>query len=340
MRSPSNEAAEFSERPQGNRPAVSVIVPARDAAGTLRLTLDGLALQRVDAAFEVIVIDNGSNDDTPSVAERHPSAPRVIRRERGGGPGVARNDGVAASRAPILAFIDADCVPTDMWLVEGIKALTVADIVVGAVSPRPDVPIGPYDRSLWVTCETGLYETANMFVRRNWFERVEGFQDWLPDLPGLRGAAGRPFGEDSWFAWRARRLGARTMFGSLAVVHHAVFPRRAREYVRDQLRLRYFPALVARMPELRDVFAWIRWFLNARSAAFDLALAGAVAAIVLRSAIPLAAAAPYVVSVSRYLRVWRPRGAAVAHMVLVSLVRDALGCAALLLGSIQASSYR
>ena len=103
------------------------------------------------------------------------------------------------------------------------RALSGSDLVQGFVRPPPGARRGPFDRTLWVTSEYGLYETANLFVRREWFERLEGFRDWVSDH-GRSGAMRRPFGEDAWFAWRARRLGARTAFAERAVVHHAVFP--------------------------------------------------------------------------------------------------------------------
>ena len=75
----------------------SVIVPARDAAETLPGTLDGLSRQAFDGRFEVIVVDNGSLDATARLAERSAIVTQVIRRQRGAGPGAARNAGVAAS---------------------------------------------------------------------------------------------------------------------------------------------------------------------------------------------------------------------------------------------------
>lgn len=316
-------------------PAISVIIPARDAAGTLALTLGALSRQRLDVPFEVVVVDNGSGDETAELAQRHPLAPRVVRRRRGEGPGAARNDGVAVSRGPALAFVDSDCEPTESWLAEGLRALSQADLVAGAVRPSPGVAVGPFDRTLWVEREHGLYETANMFVRRDWFERLGGFQDWVPDR-GVDGAPGRPFGEDAWFAWRARRLGARTAFEERALVHHVVFPGTARDAIVEQWRLRHFPALVARIPELRDVFAWRRWFLNRRTAAFDLALAFAIGAVLFRSPWPLAAAAPYAALVSKEARNRGGRGPAMARIAAAITASDAVGCAALVLGSLRA----
>src|SRR5438105_12532712 len=112
-------------------PAVSVIVPARDAEATIGRTLDALARQAVDLEFEVIVVDNGSRDATPALAERSQIVSKVIRRRRGQGAGAARNEGAAAARGELLAFVDADCEPAPGWLAAGARAASSADLVQG-----------------------------------------------------------------------------------------------------------------------------------------------------------------------------------------------------------------
>src|SRR5688572_16174609 len=102
-------------------PAVSVIVPARDAADTIAKTLTALANQRVDAAYEVIVVDDGSTDETASIAAGADGVQLVA--GDGEGPGPARNAGAAAASADLLAFTDADCVPRTGWLEAGLAAL-------------------------------------------------------------------------------------------------------------------------------------------------------------------------------------------------------------------------
>jgi glycosyltransferase involved in cell wall biosynthesis len=278
--------------------AAAVIVPARDAAATLGATLDGLAAQTVSA--EVIVVDNGSRDATAALAAAHPAVAQVVRRERGEGPGAARNAGVAATDADMLAFTDADCVPAPGWLATGLRALDAADLVQGRVTPAG--PVGRFDHSLWVEGETGLFETANLFVSRVWFDRVGGFG------PGIA-AAGRPFGEDVLFGWAAVRAGARTAFSAEALVHHAVVAGDLRAHLAERRRLQHFPALLRAVPELRDAL-FARAFLTRRSAAFDLAALG------LAARRPLLAV-PYLAL--------RPRPLA-----------DAVGAAALVYGSLRA----
>jgi glycosyltransferase involved in cell wall biosynthesis len=302
---------------------VSVIVPALDASATLPRTLAALADQAAAPPHEVIVVDDGSSDGTGAIAAKHGAT--VVRQARSG-PAAARNAGVVASGGDVLAFTDADCFPTPGWLATGVAALADADLVQGAVQPDPDAPVGPFDRTIWVERETGLYETANLFVRREVFDRVGGFEVWLePEI-------GKPLGEDMWFGWRARRAGARSAFSRAALVHHAVFPRGPGGFVAERRRLRYFPAMAAQMPELRRQFFYARWFLSRRSAAFDAALAGTALAVASRSRWPLVAALPYARMVYGDARPYRRRGPGVAA---VRVAADAVGLAALLRGSAQ-----
>jgi len=306
-------------------PAVSVIVPAFNAAATIGDTLAALAEQDLEEPFEVLVVDDGSDDATARVVEGAPGNVRLSS-HRWGGPGPARNAGAAAARAPVLAFTDADCIPTPSWLRQGLLALESADLVQGAVQPDPNARRRPFDRTIWVVGETGLYECANLFARRELFERLGGFDDWL----GAR--IGKPLAEDAWFGWRARRTGARSAFERRALVHHAVFERTPRQYVAERVRLVYFPEIVAKMPELRRTMLYGRWFLSGRTLAFDLALGACAAAILGSRPWLLAGAVPYALLSGRQASRWRRRAPIV---VVVDAVADAVSFTALLLGSVR-----
>jgi glycosyltransferase involved in cell wall biosynthesis len=305
----------------------SVVVPARDAAATLPRTLACLAAQRDAPEFEVIVVDDGSRDGTAALAER--GGARVVRSD-GEGSGSARNAGVAAARGSLLAFTDADCFPSPGWLAAGAQRLHDADLVAGAVKPDPSVPLGPFDRTVWVERETGLYETANLLMRRELFERVGGFEPWLRDDGPARGWTNPELGEDVWLGWRARRAGASSAFEPEALVYHAVHRRDAAGYVSERRRVRHFPAMAARVPELRAQFMHGRVFLSRRSAMFDAALAGVATAALTRSRLPLVAAVPYSQQLARRARPYRRRAPLVAA---VDVAADALACAALVQGS-------
>jgi cellulose synthase/poly-beta-1,6-N-acetylglucosamine synthase-like glycosyltransferase len=310
----------------------SVIVPARDARRTLPETLAGLGEQALGDPFEVIVVDNGSRDDTAEVAERSPIVARVIRRARGEGPGAARNAGAAAARGEVLAFLDADCRPAPGWLASGVASAASDDLVQGRVLPDPDVALGPFDRTLAVTGAHGLFETANLFVRRELFERVGGFP---AGLEAGSGGAAAPFGEDVIFGWCAHRAGARAAFDEHALAFHEVLARGPGGFVSERARLAMFPALAALVPELRTSFLYRRVFLSPRSASFDLAAIGAALALVSRRRLPLIAVAPYARLLASEARRWGGRAPLVAA---VELIADAVGATALIRGSLASGS--
>jgi glycosyltransferase involved in cell wall biosynthesis len=303
----------------------SVIVPNREAGATLPRTLEALSRQRFDEPYEVIVVDDGSEDDSVEVAERFGPPVRVVRQGRLG-PGPARNAGAAEARGEVLAFTDADCEPEAGWLAAGIAALHEADLVQGLVEPIPDFDRGPFDRTLWIDHETGLYETANLFIRRELFERLGGFEVWLePDI-------GKALAEDVWLGWRARRSGARTSFCERARVHHAVYPRGPLGFIRERRRMRYFVDIAAQLPELRRERFFARIFFSRRSAAFDLFLVALACAARRRSPLPALAGLPYLRIIGRRALPWGRRAPAVAA---AEIAADAVGFLSLLGGSLR-----
>jgi glycosyltransferase involved in cell wall biosynthesis len=300
---------------------VSVVMPARNAAATIEHTIDAIARQDLEEPYETIVVDDGSTDGTPELV----AGVRVLRQE-GEGPAAARNRGAAVAKGDVLAFTDADCFPSPGWLAAGLAALRHADLVQGAVEPDPTARRLPLDRTIAVHRETPLFESANLFVRRDLFERIGGFEQWIePEI-------GKSFGEDLWFGWRARRAGARTAFARDALVHHAVIRRSLGQYLEDQRRLRYFAAACAQVPELRDALLRHRVFLSARTEAFDAALLAVIAAKLMRSRAPLAAALPYLIELAREARGWRTR---TPQVVGAALLRDAVGLVELVRGSVK-----
>ncbi|HEY6522288.1 MAG TPA: glycosyltransferase family A protein [Solirubrobacteraceae bacterium] len=314
---------------------VSVIVPARDAGETLPRALSAILAQDLSEPFEVIVVDDGSRDDTARRAHSV-GAPVTVLRQTALGPAAARNAGVAQASGTLLAFCDADVFPAPGWLAAGVRALAAADLVQGRVLPDPDAALGPFDRTLWIDGPVGLWETANLFVTRGAFEAAGGFEQWLAPRRG------KALAEDVWFGYRALRAGARPGFSPDALAHHAVFPRGWRAYAAERGRLRFFPAMAGRMPELRAAFLYRRAFLNARTARFDVAVAAALLSAAWRNPVLLAAAVPYARELRRHAhRANRAHGAggaagpAPAAVAAADLCADLVGLAALAAGSVR-----
>jgi cellulose synthase/poly-beta-1,6-N-acetylglucosamine synthase-like glycosyltransferase len=96
-------------------PWISVVVPAFEASTQIERCLAALACQTLPAEqYEVIVVDDGSTDDTANRASR--GAARVVRLPRNQGPAQARNAGLAAARGELVVFTDSDCEPTSGFL--------------------------------------------------------------------------------------------------------------------------------------------------------------------------------------------------------------------------------
>lgn len=112
-----------------SRPAVSVIIPTFNRLALLREALDSVAAQTF-RDFEVIVVDDGSTEAIAEGVATHATSPRVIRQPNAG-PAAARNRGIAAANADVVAFLDSD----DLWLPG--KLATYVD----RMKREPDEPI-------------------------------------------------------------------------------------------------------------------------------------------------------------------------------------------------------
>jgi glycosyltransferase involved in cell wall biosynthesis len=130
---------------------VSVVISTYNRCAQLGAALDALLAQQTDVAYEVIVVDNNSTDATPAVvAERQGRAPhmRDLFEPRQGLPH-ARNAGVLAATAPIVAFTDDDVEVGPQW-VETIKRAFDAHPDVDMIGGRVR-PVWPAVVPEWVT---------------------------------------------------------------------------------------------------------------------------------------------------------------------------------------------
>lgn len=168
------------------QPAISVIIPHLNDADGLRLCLAALAAQRADRPVEVIVVDNGSRE-LPDFAVSLVPGLRLLRQPTPG-PGPARNLGAAMAKAPLLAFIDADCVPAAGWIaaiLDHFDNHPDTDFAGGDIRIRPAEPgvmsaveayenVYSYRARLYVE-RYGFAATGNMAVRAEVFRSVGPF---------------------------------------------------------------------------------------------------------------------------------------------------------------------
>jgi glycosyltransferase involved in cell wall biosynthesis len=101
-------------------PSISVVIPAYNAERTVGKVVEALRTEEPPPA-EIIVVDDGSADDTGSVAERLGAT--VLRTDGGGYAGGARNRGWDAATGDIVVFLDSDSVPEPGWAAGLVRAL-------------------------------------------------------------------------------------------------------------------------------------------------------------------------------------------------------------------------
>ena len=202
------------------KPAVSVVVPTRDRAGYLDVTLASLLDQDFGEPYEVIVIDDASTDATRSVVERH--GVRSLTRDAPRGPNAGRNDGARMAEADLIALVDDDVFAPREWLrslVDGARRHPDAHAFGGPIRARLE---GPAPRSCGrelppvTTLDLGgedreaeLVWSANMLLRRDALERAGEFDEAIPTGGD----------EEDWLR-RLAAAGGRVMYVADAALDH------------------------------------------------------------------------------------------------------------------------
>jgi len=206
----------FSTQQEAKWPRISVIVCTHNGSGTILDCLRGL--QRLDyPAIEVIIVDDGSTDDTANIAREFPFDVISISHL---GLSTARNVGLQNATGEIVAYIDDDAWPDPHWLTY--LALTFRDeACAGAGGPniRPpgesvvsdcaaDSPGGPIHVML-SDVEAEHLPGCNMAFRKEALAAVGGFD------PVFRTA-----GDDVDLCWSMQSAGLKLLFSPAAVVWH------------------------------------------------------------------------------------------------------------------------
>ncbi|MBI3096985.1 MAG: glycosyltransferase [Planctomycetes bacterium] len=236
------------EAPAGSAPSpvprVSVVIPTFNRRELLSRCLDALAHQTLPPdQFEVIVVDDGSTDGTAArLEERVASGPMRLLAlvQANAGPAAARNRGIAATRAPIVAFTDDDAVPGPGWLAAGLAALDdpTVSAVEGRVTPGEGARIGLFDA--WLANESGgRFVTCNMFYRTVVLRTVGGFDERFREA----------FREDSDLAFHCLDRGFTIRFVPEAVVEHPPRPAGWTKFLRQARLYRYDALLKRKHPE-------------------------------------------------------------------------------------------
>jgi len=211
---------------------ISVVIPAYNAESTIgQAVAQSFAQAKGGLEIEVIVVDDGSNDNTAEVSES--AGARVIR-QHNSGPASARNRGWESAGGRFVCFTDADCIPSPDWMINLLEGFT--DMTVGAVAGSYDIA---NDNSWLARCvhqeiierhsrmgsSIRAFGSYNVAIPRYVLEATGGFD------PSYRTASG----EDNDLSYRIIQKGWRIAFRPQAkVAHH--HPERLWRYLKEQYR--------------------------------------------------------------------------------------------------------
>lgn len=201
-------------------PLVSVIIPVWNSPADIRRCLAAIGRQTLPRdRFEILVVDNGSTDDTAEAARAVPGV--IVLQETRPGSYAARNCALAEARGVYVAFTDADCLPSPEWLETAVRAAQ-AHPRFGVLAGRIDLfdearpegrTFGDYERLFSFPqsfAERGNCATANWVSRRVVFETLGGFDASLKS------------GGDRQMALRIREAGYPLIYVPEMVVQHPV----------------------------------------------------------------------------------------------------------------------
>ena len=211
---------------------VSVVIPAYNAQQTIAEAVEqSVAQAKGPMEVEVVVVDDGSVDDTAKIAE---SAGATVIKQENAGPAAARNRGWKSATGQVICFTDSDCVPMSGWLENLLDGFR--DRQVGAVAGSYEIANTGSWLAHWVHQEimerhkrmppfVRAFGSYNVAIPRYMLEATGGFD------PKYRQASG----EDNDLSYRIIKKGWRIAFRPQAkVAHH--HPERVWKYLLEQYR--------------------------------------------------------------------------------------------------------
>jgi GT2 family glycosyltransferase len=212
-------------RPLQRAPFVSIIVCSYNGAPTLAACLDSLGKLNYPE-YEVILVDDGSADNTASIAAQFPQV-RYIHQSNHG-LSHARNTGAAAAKGEVLAYTDSDCMVDADWLYYLIATL-LSGSYAGVGGPNVTPPAQNWIQACVAAAPGG---PSHVLLTDTIAEHIPGcnmaFHRWAFDSVGGFDPEYHKAGDDVDFCWRLQQAGSVIAFSPTAIVwHHRRFTLRA-----------------------------------------------------------------------------------------------------------------
>ncbi len=223
--------------------SASIIIPTFNGARRIGYCLDALMEQVAGREVEVLVVDDGSTDNTAAVVAGYPSV-RLIS-QANGGPATARNRGAMEARGEILLFTDDDCVPMPDWLDAMLGPFKDPEVVgaKGVYRTRQRrlaarfVQVEYEDKYHLMAGlpEIDFIDTYSAAFRRERFLEMTGYDTSFPVACA----------EDIELSYRMSARGWKMKFAPAAVVYHT-HPDTLSSYLRKKYKFAFWRVLAVR----------------------------------------------------------------------------------------------
>ncbi len=235
----------------------SVIIPAYNASATIDQTLRALGAQDFKQPFEVIVVNDGSTDQTARIIAKHPHVTLI--NQKNAGPACARNTGASHAKGEFLCFTDSDCIPHPDWislLINGFRDESVAAVCgsYGIANNNSLLARGIhaeiiYRHSHLVPDFPKVFGSYNFCIRKSVFDHLGGFDT------KYRNASG----EDNDLSYRVNRLDKKIYFERKALVDH-YHTTQVVKYLKEQFRHGFWrTAMYADHPQMVKGDSYTFW---------------------------------------------------------------------------------
>jgi glycosyltransferase involved in cell wall biosynthesis len=217
-------------------PSISVIIPVYNRAGLIGPVIEALLNQQtppqlLPSPIEIIIVDDGSTDNTGDVVRSYPV--KYIRQENRG-PASARNRGFRESKGEIVAFIDSDCIARPGWLEKLLSGFDSPE--VGAVAGSYDIANPESLLSRLIHAEIKWrHSRFSRFIRAFGSYNVAIRREVLEGLGGFDETYRTASGEDNDLSYRLLKAGYKIRFVPQALVAH-YHTEKLFKYLKEQFR--------------------------------------------------------------------------------------------------------
>lgn len=212
---------------------VSVIIPSYNAQATIDKTINAIRNQSYKGNIEIVVVDDGSKDNTPKIIQSFQDVTSLHQKKSG--PAAARNLGFEKSKGEIVFFTDADCIPHHKWIERALKYFDdqSVGVVCGTYSlGNPESFLAKcihyeiiFRHIHLMSTHPKSFGSYNFCVRRNIFSDVGGFDT------SYRHASG----EDNDLSYKILKQGYQIFFALDVIVQHR-HPTDRYNYLKGQFR--------------------------------------------------------------------------------------------------------